>query len=1354
MSIKELDLILKKDPIISTWPARNLVVEPDKVEKDYLIHARTHLSLGDTAKYVDIAFKWVSGANKGAFIGAVLGDYGEGKTSFLVHLWDQSREAHILTIPPFEWNAFEQILDAVAAWAQHILEHERPDLARKIQRLHEKFRQQTLEDLAREQAKQMGKDYDTVLEMVQGLIASGNLQLTSMSAAKLLDLVAAISAVVVEAGYKGLLVLLDEPEVAAKKLGTDIVQHFIFDLSNELIRRQGNYGVFLSMPNNFYANAQSRFSALPARLEARGCFPRLSDIYSDTFAETLWKRYIDEFDLGEEGQRIVSPLALQAIGQVGSSQNRSLAYGPRSVVSAFSRMIDVYQSTGKIYEPLNLARDVWNDEIMVVPDYRSKIRSVLQSPDVTDDSREAVMLLAAFPSGLQNDVIAALGIEDKLRPLARSDGLVRSTMTSMRLRILQIDPGPTQGSILEDRIQDIDSEYAAGLVTFNNALRAFVGEIVPFIFKEREGQQMEGWKALEPMKLVRVIGDETYLGTYIGAFAQTASEFPNKATVVLVNSADASIRGIDMPKLNPEAGPQNFDFLFHFALRWNTEQSLPPEPVTIKEPSSNEKMILVRLYVDLTEGLIEDDRLGGLVGAGRLTPLWVLNLLARMQEIKLPRETEADWTAVRRTILRRLLGSLFGMEFSQSLTAEVHSKFEERLAGTGVDLLGSMANLLLHRRYPGYATLMCQPHWQSKVDRYINALNSSEVPLSCKRGREPWIVDGDIATRVLGAGQMNLTGGAYAGYESLIKIESLGSRKGLQVQFYIHPLEQEIRELISAQSSVRDGKRLKQDGKDCWYLPITDLLSEILGKGYTVEELQKIIEIGKARQTFSEREYHRERVLYCMPIDPIELQAQLRDKLQALMEEIGAFKQIGSYTTSFNSTEISEAIERVHDDADYERLASIMNEEFKRNHRLLPTYFTDVEGRLKQLRKQLADLGQQVLNSREAKQMTAPSAQSAWGHALGRYIVQNLEESLKDFKSMSEALLGRADRETLQYAYSQQRSPQENLGLLHKYWSSANDLESEVNTQKMTAQHLLQQLAQFYEWRRVLNTSDQIYERLRKFQQEPEHRARAKELLAEFDQVSQEVTDHLELRNVSGLAAYRQFEKRFEELEQQRQAYLTNLKANFDSDKDRLNQVLARLTVDARAAEVFNPDDIANCYQRLFNQGEEIIRQQAFERVLEELRVQEREITYARDVLRTIDVQKAQEHIEKLASVRQATEDLRDKLTTEWLRALVELEDAAQAEALGQTVKEGFTAVSAAQTALRQVTAPRLPSGEPAQHFYTLIPENDSVDFKELILQLMSETADPANALEISLESLVELFRANCVQVSVKRRKR
>jgi len=902
MSISDLDLILKKDPIISTWPARSLCKKPQDVEKDYLVHARTHLSLGDTAKYVDTIFKWVSGINKGAFVGAVLGDYGEGKTSFLLHVWSQSRERQVFAVPPFEWNAFEQIVDAIDGWVQYVLQDTHPELARRMQRIHEGFRQQTNQDLARGIAK-TGQDYDSVLETIEALVSKG-MSLPEMSAARLLDFVAEATHVVHEADYKGLLILLDEPEVAAKKLGGETVQLFLFDLANELHRRQGNYGIFLSMPGNFFASAQRRFSALSARLEVRRCFPRLSDIYGPDFAEVLWSRYVKEFELGEQGRNLVSPLTLQAIGQVGSSDHKELSYGPRSVVSAFRRMVDHYLETSKPYEPQHFVQDVLDQEILVKPKYRSDILTVQRSPDINDENRESLILLAAFPAGLRSETLRELGFEDVLRPLARSGGLVYRTAFTMGLRALRsLGGGVEEANLLRDMIEEIDSEYAPDRRAFDNALSAFAHDVIPLLFHKRKGQQLVGWQMVQPLKDT---APGVRFGTTVGAFQQMSRNFPQRAVMLLASSLDASWKSIKVPKLDVESGPQRYDLFFHFTLRWHAGQEQPGQMTEISEPEG--KPALIRLHIDLSQGTIHQDHLAELVGADRMTPLWVLNVLQRMRKVTLPKEFEAEWKALREMLLRQLQALFLGNELSSSLAQTAEAKFQERVTGSGLILVDRVSSLLLRRRYPEYETLVRQPRWQGRVDDYINALTSTEVPLACKRGRDPWKAEADLASRVLSTSRMNLTGGAFDGFESLIEIESKGRYAPLEITFHVHPLEQEIRDLICSQPTGAD-RKLKREGKECWYMPIRDLLPAILEKGYTVEELQKIIEIGKSRQTFRETERRRERVLYCIPLDPDELKAQLRAKLSDLVAEINEYKQLSDYVTRFDPTVMERAIE-------------------------------------------------------------------------------------------------------------------------------------------------------------------------------------------------------------------------------------------------------------------------------------------------------------------------------------------------------------------------------------------------------------------------------------------------------------
>jgi hypothetical protein len=216
---------------------------------------------------------------------------------------------------------------------------------------------------------------------------------------------------------------------------------------------------------------------------------------------------------------------------------------------------------------------------------------------------------------------------------------------------------------------------------------------------------------------------------------------------------------------------------------------------------------------------------------------------------------------------------------------------EEEIAGSGPALLDKATNLLLAQRYPQYSTLIRQPHWRPRIDDYVNALMSLEVPLACKRGQEAWKAEEDIACRVLSTSRMNLTGGAFEGLDNLIVIETKGRRAPLEITFRIHPLEEAIRDMVTSQPTGPD-RKLKRHGKECWYMYVSDVLPMIQHNGYTIEELTKVIDIGKARGSFNTTEHRGEQALYCVPLDPEELKEQLRAKLRDLEAEITEYRHL------------------------------------------------------------------------------------------------------------------------------------------------------------------------------------------------------------------------------------------------------------------------------------------------------------------------------------------------------------------------------------------------------------------------------------------------------------------------------
>ena len=1344
MSIKDLDLILKKDPIITTFPVSQLQTQPQMVEQLYLTHAKTHLSLGDTERHVDTIFKWVSGQNKGAFIGAVEGNYGEGKTSFLVHVWAESQERRIFTVPPFEWVSLADGVTAVGAWLGYILGREHPAQARKAEHLYQEYKQKSLEDVARETAIQTGGDFDTILAALKNLEARGA-RLTEITPERFLAFCAQASELVKEVGYQGLLVVLDEPEVAAKKIGKETVAHLLFDLANLLREKQGEYGVLVSMPSNFLADVARRFPALTARLQSRGCFPRLRDIYGPDFAQDLWQRYVTEFDLGEEGARIVSPLALQAIGQVGSSERSDLSYGPRTVVSAFSRMVYRFRETGKTYEPADFVQDCLNEEIMAQPEFRTRVRELLRSPEVTPDYRDAVILLAAFPNGLKLEIAQELGIEKLLRDIAHRGTLVYKTAATFGLNGLRregiVPPDPLRDAILE-----IESEFAPNRTTFGHAVAAFKDHVIPLVFEPRKGQQLVGWDVLSPWTKKK--GD-IWVGAFVGAFLQTQKHYPKRAVLAIISSVDEPLGDIDIPDLPVESGPQEYDAVFRFQLRWNTEQELSQKSLEVRaDDPAQHKFGYVGITIDLLQGDSAPLTLVELVEAESLTPLWLLNLIHHMDQETLPKEFDAQWQAMRRTVLRDLV-PLF---FREDLGAQAAEQIGQSVSGSGLSLMGGLFQRILTARYPQYSTLICSPHWSERVADYVRALKITDIPLSCKRGREKWKAEGEAAPKAFGTSRMNLSN-AFEGLENLVVISSQGRNAPLEVEFRIHPLEQTIADLICVERCGPD-RKLKIDNKECWWISVDDLLPIIQTSGYTVEELAKIVEIGSERGTFSVTTRHGERIVYCKPIDPDQMRRQLQEKLDDLKREIAEFSKLAEFHTRFDADAIAQQIAVVQDEMEYERLATRLNKEFVGLHESLPALFGRLEQELRTTRSDVQQTAGPLASSREVATLsTIPAAKSAWGASLSRYIVGNLKQTVEELRAEGTALIRELDEYLARYKYQGQLFPANNIAPLVEGHSKAADAKAKAKGFVDGTRNVMVNLRDYEQWLNLLRRSDQVYEALLQLQSRELDRAATVGLFAEYDKFSQEISDHLEVRNVSGLTAHKQFAANLDEIEKKRQAYLGQIKAEFDRRKDAVNRFLEALKLDRRVITTFNPMSGDACYQEMFEQGATHVREAAVGRSLIEIETQERELLYAQDILTSVEAEAATPLLTRLGTARANLNSLDARVTRAWIQQVTEELAADEQTSVVQTVDEALETVRATRILVKAATRTAVPAEGRVKAMYELIAESRSMDLKEIILRMMSGTESAGHVLDESLASLVELFRANCIQIRVERRR-
>jgi len=697
-----------------------------------------------------------------------------------------------------------------------------------------------------------------------------------------------------------------------------------------------------------------------------------------------------------------------------------------------------------------------------------------------------------------------------------------------------------------------------------------------------------------------------------------------------------------------------------------------------------------------------------------------------------------------------LLRGMIPLFLAEELTATASELVSQSVTGAGLDLLGSILQKVMLSRYPSYSTLICAPHWQERVTDYVRALKSNDIPLACKRGREKWKADGDTAAKVFGTTRMNLTGGAFMGLENLLAIASVSRTAPLEIEFRIHPFEQRIIDLITEQRTGAD-RKFKVDGKDCWWIATRDLLPIMAASGYSVPEMNRLVEIGESRGSFGKATRDGEQILYRKPIDIEEMRRQLHEKLDDFQDEWETFRTLPDFHSTFDPEALSREIDQIQDEADYDRIQSRINKEFEALHARLPGYFDKVAEKFKAVRNDCRALSTQVDSARGASYLKAlPAGKSRWCADLGRCIVGNLKSVGDDLRKAASDMTSRVEKHIAQFVYLGPGAPKENIALILKANATALDEEAAVKTLKQNYEEWTRHLRDFEEWLNLLKKSDQVYEDLLQLRAEEQHKVKAAQLLEAHDRVSQQISEHLTTRNVQGLPAHKQFAARFDEIDKERVRYLGQLKGEFDKNKETINQLLDSLKIGRRVTVVFNPGDIQGCYDQMYEQGAQLIREAA-QGYRDELQAQERELVYARDILGALSEDIAEPLINRLANARSDITTVTETVTREWLAVTISGTAQGQTLDLSRALTEGPEVIHAAQQAIRISTKSTPPTEGRSKFVYDLVPDKESVNLKDVIIKVMAQSGDPKKALDESLESIVDLFKRNCVQINIER---
>ncbi len=874
MSLEGLQAILSKEEIVATQRATDLLERAEAVDEAYKRHVRTYVPLG---RQVDNGAGGQSVANferqviqevrqGGAIRGYLTAEYGYGKTSTALYLWERARAANILVTPPFQLNRLTDLIVGCYGWARYELKRTRPNLVDEARAIYESVMERNAETLARQYhidvaaARRMAQDKPEILDLGPADYIRFFEDMTHLAQ---------------QAGFEGVLILADEvqqyiePEI---KSGIKDPISPLFDVIGAILTRRNhlNFGLIMVIPPKEISLMRDIRGDLIHRVLQVSL--DLSTVYDNQFPERLWQRLAKSFDYEEHQTRILSPECLSALGQISARQD--LADGPRTVVNVFRRATRRYIESGypadDAYTPLHLIEDFLNGAIQY--DSPKKIPQIVTQAlahSLVRGNRErerAIKWAAAFPNeGLSRKIQERFGLQqafDDLSQSAQGDliisvGDVRTPGFTLRgLDQVKVDSDWLTMSIREFW----RSYYETADPTKQRALTAFQQLLTQRVFTSNL------WTVTEiiPDGLTRNLGL-----VLEGHFSGFARKFPKRCVHVRILWEDDTVR---------DANPLG-DVVVQIRLRRYLD--LPEEDrrhrAEALQIDYNARQINLTLNLMAREdGAISPtlERLvAPIVSPYKLTPLLLLTMHETMEAKRTANLIPKPDDPQVRYFQSDLLDNIFRALFNVTVGAPVEAAQER--------ILEAALLRLLDARYPEYDTLMRVSNWESSLTKYVNAIKHLETA----HERQGQISYEGLKEDVAMLFTLSNTGldTFISNFPALIEVvQDFPSRRdaerGLRgaVRFKLHPLEQRIRAWLQA---APDTERIQAAGRNCevHLLPANEIYRRAAQLGYREKEIDTALDLMNERgllENDARRGIWRETISQAPSVD--ELATELR----------------------------------------------------------------------------------------------------------------------------------------------------------------------------------------------------------------------------------------------------------------------------------------------------------------------------------------------------------------------------------------------------------------------------------------------------------------------------------------------
>ncbi len=1355
-----LDEIIQKNVVVDTPSASDLAARPDEWANRFQFHVSTHVAIADMTDKWDAILKNILRGRSAT--GLIHADTGYGKTSTAASFWHYAEQRKIVTVPPFAWNSIADMLIATHGWVCHRLKMKRPDLIADLEQQYKTLIERSDEDRARRTSQEEDIPLDHTRRVVQSLKAKGDIT-DSISANRLIDYLRKATATLLEADYKGLLILPDEFELFANT-NPDIAKNFA-ELKDFIfpIFQEANLpiGCVVLTYRRTFSEIQLREPYIFARFnKPEGSLIDLEQAYGKiendrSFAHDLWEKLSIQCNLSTEEQKAIDQDVLFALGQfLGHQRTTQLISGPRSVVATFRRAAIRYTETQQTYSIFDFCEDYISQGIICFNNQETDAvkshTSIMSQPIIGADEakQKLVKLLCVCPDGVPEVLFKKNDISDKDR-LAVVEGLLGTHVITKIVgpTLIHYKDDLQSGDALIELLKVLRNQYnPASAETHRAAVRSFANFILPEIFSQTIGASFTGWGGLKKME-----GDIE--PTYQAALSGTSiRDYPDRTLTVHVGTED----------FQEISGPYRESQLFASFI-FLTQPGDTTNTCDVDKDGLYFQLNISEA-IDRQEIPRDIGKLGDLFLPESVTPSLLLSMLDffekettidQMKELK----QEAQVQLLKSRIYDQLISYFFSTEVKESAVSQ---QADLAQVPAGKSFAERALGVLMRKKFKSYRAVAISHQWQKNLRLYIQTLRDAES-LGVKRGEEPIKMIGRDVPGRFNVGQHTTFSNTFYpdgilrdlllvneldvnGRTVAESVEVKNNQGPVAVYFKRHDMEERILKTLeeSTESIVIDGKHTKA-------MKCHEIFQQEASLGYLNDEIEELIKVLKARGLVDQKQYQGIDYLYRVEteINFAELQRKIErlEELEALASSKGFtpereednslssaqadFQTIGIESDEVRKDSLRQKLNAI-EDAFSTQCGGWLNTEMKRADQKryeieplrldVPTVLDEMTGH------PLTEFSTLLFNDIRSEVKKAYTMLSGQVSALQNEVKNTLNEKLQSYKADS--------------------SPEKAIDVAAQLRVFCDVIDTKINGLRTSGKEAEQLYTSFEKWR----TLTRQIESNRLTMSEAQASDALDNLIDRLDNEQQQIKKHLAnraLRLSQVLENHEHFTKRFTEIKEEYNQITENRKDEFIEFQGMIETELVKLLDTPHIGEPYNPSDEDGAYRRVREKAVEKIRESFIKRAIQRIAAMKNELMKPIEVFDVepnvkndaIDLKKKVSALE--IQISRIDQELQPKEIEEQLPDFV--------QSLLTMREESTELMNQWGSIQGQLRRDKNELSHRARVLLDLVETNTDKDFTELIIALRQPENKMFSSTTEIIESLEELYQYNWLNIKVSR---